>query len=66
MLFLGKKNDDQWFNSTDQFEKFQCGPKPYSFSLLYIHAHWLKGFRRLSKITAELIEKETGPQNAVK
>ena len=32
----------------------------------FVHAHWLKGFLRLSKITAELIEKETGPQNAVK
>jgi len=54
------------FNSIDQFKKFQCGPEPYSFSRLYIHAHWFKKFLRLSKITAELIEKETGQQNAVK
>ena len=41
------------------------GHIPFS-SLIYVHAHWLKGFLRLSKITAELIEKETGPQDAVK
>ena len=43
-----------------------CGPASYSFSLLYVHAHWFKQLLRFSKITAELIKKETGPQNAVK
>ena len=36
------------------------GHIPFS-SFIYVHAHWLKGFLRLSKITVELIEKETGP-----
>ena len=69
-LFLEKKNnnnnDDQWLNSIDLFKKFLCGLTPSLFCRSYVDAHWLKEFLRLSKITAELIKKETGPQNAVK
>ena len=66
VVFRGKKKDDQWLNSVDLFKKFLCGLTPCSFSRLYIHTRWLKEFLQLSKITAELIKKETGPQNAVK
>ena len=66
-LFLERKESDD--NGTIQLtylQKFLCRQTPYSFSRLYVHTHWFKEFQRLSKITAELIKKETGSQNAVK
>ena len=68
-LFLEKKkqkNDNNGSIQLTYLKKFLCRLTPYSFSRLYFHAHWFKEFQRLSKITAELNKKETGPKNAVK